>query len=308
MKQSLGWDVYRREFLNYLRIEKGLSANTVEAYGRDVGKYLAYLEDRKVPGPEQVERANVTAFLALEKKRGLGPSSLAREVSSVKQFHLFLVNEEYTAHLPTSDLATPRKPQRLPHALSQSEAARLLEQPIPADAAGLRDRAMLELLYATGMRVSELTSLDTSDLDLEQAEVRVTGKGNKERLVPLGATAADCVERYLKFGRPRLLGGRSQHAVFLNQQGGRLSRSGAWRIIKKYAERAGLGEHLTPHTLRHSFATHLLENGADLRYIQELLGHASISTTQIYTHVSREKIKEIYMQAHPRSGKRVEAG
>jgi integrase/recombinase XerD len=308
MKQSLGWDDYRREFLNYLRIEKGLSANTLEAYGRDVGRYLAYLEGRKVQGPEQVERANVTAFLALEKKRGLGPSSLAREVSSVKQFHLFLVNEEYTAHLPTSDLATPRKPQRLPRALSQAEAARLLEQPITADAAGLRDRAMLEMLYATGMRVSELTSLDTSDLDLEQAEVRVTGKGNKERLVPLGATAADCVERYLKFGRPRLLGGRSQRAVFLNQQGGRLSRSGAWRIIKKYAERVGLGEHLTPHTLRHSFATHLLENGADLRYIQELLGHASISTTQIYTHVSREKIKEIYMQAHPRSGKRVDAG
>ncbi len=308
MKQPRVWDDYRREFLNYLRVEKGLSANTIEAYGRDVGKYLDYLKSRRVASPEDVEHKTVTAFLALEKKRGLGPASLAREVSSVRQFHLFLVNEEHTSHLPTSELRTPRKPQRLPRALSQAEAVRLLEQPMLADAAGLRDRAMLELLYATGMRVSELTSLDLNDLDFEQAEVRVMGKGSKERLVPLGATASDCVERYLKFGRSRLLAGRSQRAVFLNARGGRLGRGGVWRIIKKYAERVGLGEHLTPHTLRHSFATHLLENGADLRYIQELLGHASISTTQIYTHVSREKIKEIYMQAHPRAGKRVEAG
>ena len=308
MKHPETWEEYRREFLVYLRVEKGLSANTIEAYGRDVAAYHAWLEKKKIAGPDDVRAEDITAFLNHEKKRGLGPGSLARSVSSIKQFHFFLVNEEHTANLPTAELRTPQRARRLPRTLSQSEVAVLLEQPIQADAPGLRDQAMLELLYATGTRISELVSLDLNDLDLEQEEVRVTGKGGKERVVPLGAEAANRLERYLKYGRPRLLGGRSQRAVFLNQQGGRLSRSGAWRIIGKYAERVGLSGRLTPHTLRHSFATHLLENGADLRYIQELLGHASISTTQIYTHVSKERVKEIYMKAHPRSGRRAEAG
>ncbi len=308
MKKPADWEEYQREFLVYLRVEKGLSPNTVEAYGRDVARYAAYLDANGIATPEDVTPPAITTFLNQEKKRGLAPSSLARLVSSVKRFHLFLVNEDLTENLPTSELRTPHKAQRLPRVLSQSEAAALLDQPITGDPAGLRDRAMLETLYATGMRVSELTSLDLEDLDLEEGEARVMGKGGKERVVPLGTQAEERLLKYLKFGRQRLLGGRSSRAVFLNQRGGRLSRSGAWRIIKGYAARVGLGERLTPHTLRHSFATHLLENGADLRYIQELLGHSSISTTQIYTHVSKEKVKEIYMQAHPRSGRRVRGG
>lgn len=308
MNKPGNWDEYHREFLVYLRVEKGLSPNTVEAYGRDVAKYLAFLAGSGIEKPEDVEPRTITGFLNLEKDRGLGPGSLARLVSSVKGFHLFLVNEDHAANLPTSELRTPRKPRRLPHALTQAEAVRLLEQPMVEDPAGLRDRAMLELLYATGMRISELTSLDLEDLDLEEGEVRVMGKGGKERVVPLGSQASESLAKYLRFGRSRLLRGRSQRGVFLNMKGGRLSRSGAWRIIKEYAGRVGLEERLTPHTLRHSFATHLLENGADLRYIQELLGHSSISTTQIYTHVSKERVKEIYMSAHPRSGRRADKG
>jgi integrase/recombinase XerD len=304
MKKPADWEEYQREFLIYLRVEKGLSPNTVEAYGRDVARYAAYLTASGLATPEDVTPPAITTFLNLEKQRGLAPSSLARLVSSIKRFHLFLVNEDHTENLPTSELRTPRKPRRLPRVLSQSEVAALLDQPITGDPAGLRDQAMLETLYATGMRVSELTSLDSEDLDLEESEARVMGKGGKERVVPLGAQAAERLRKYLRFGRPRLLGGRSSRAVFLNQKGGRLSRSGAWRIIKEYAARVGLEGRLTPHTLRHSFATHLLENGADLRYIQELLGHSSVSTTQIYTHVSKEKVKETYMSAHPRSGRR----
>ncbi len=307
MGHPAGWEGYQREFMVYLRVEKGLSSNTIDAYGRDVGRYIDFLRSRGLTSPESVSPIDITAFLKLEKARGISAASQARRISSIRRFHLFMVNEGHTWNLPTAELRTPLMPRRLPRVLSQAEVARLLDQEAVEDAAGLRDRAMLETLYAAGVRISELTSLDLEDLDLEGGELRVTGKGGKERVVPLGSQAEERLAKYLSFGRPRLLQGRSSRAVFLNQRGGRLGRNGAWRIIKEYAERAGMGGRVTPHTLRHSFATHLLENGADLRYIQELLGHASISTTQVYTHLSKEKVKEIYMAAHPRGGRRAAA-
>ncbi len=212
-----------------------------------------------------------------------------------------ILEEEAREWLPAGDLPYPRQPKKLPKVLTQEEVARLLDQQMAGDARGLRDRAMLETLYGTGMRISELVTLNVEDLDLEEREVRVMGKGRRERVVPLGSAAARAMEAYLARGRPRLLRSPSQRAVFLNVRGERITRQGAWGVVRDHARRVGLGDKMTPHTLRHSFATHLLENGVDLRYIQELLGHASISTTQIYTHVSGKRLREVYLEAHPRA-------
>lgn len=298
------WRRLEGYFLNHLEAERGMSRNTVEAYGRDIRRYLAHLVELGIDDVEKVEREDVTTFLDRRLKQGISPSTLARQISSVRQFHAFLVREGITSRLPTSSLKSPRRDRKLPRALTQEEAARLLDQRFDEDERGLRDRAMLELLYATGMRISEMIGLDLGDLFLDQAEVRVLGKGGRERVVPINGPASEALERYIKYARPRMLGGRRNKALFLNCRGGRLGRSGAWRILKSHAERAGLAGKFTPHTLRHSCASHLLENGADLRYIQELLGHASISTTQIYTHLDREKIRETYRRSHPREAGR----
>ncbi len=291
-------------FLSYLEVERGVARNTIDAYSRDIRRYTDHLTELGLSDVEKVEPTHITRFLEKRSKQGVSASSLARQISSIRQFHAFLVREGITARFPASSLKTPRRGKRLPRVLTQEEAARLLDQRFEEDARGLRDRAMLELLYATGMRISEMLGLDVGDLFLDEAEVRVMGKGGKERVVPINGPAAETLERYISYGRPRLQGRRREKALFLNSKGGRLARSGAWRILKRHAERAGLGGKFTPHTLRHSCASHLLENGADLRYIQELLGHASISTTQIYTHLEKEKVREVYRRSHPREAGR----
>ena len=298
--ENTGWPSLLSEFLVYIKVEKGLSARTVEAYERDLGKWLDFLSRQGRSSPQEIEREDITSWLEELRNQGLCSRSVARATASLRSFQRFLVEEGVCDRLPTADLPTPRHIQRLPRVLTQEEAALLLDQPIVEDPAGLRDRAILETLYGTGIRISELTGLDVEDIDLGEREMRVMGKGSRERVVPIGDAAAAALSDYLSKGKPKLEKSRVQRALFLNQRGGRLTRQGAWGLVKKYARRVGLEEKMTPHTLRHSCATHLLENGANLRYIQELLGHASISTTQIYTHVSRGKIRRDYMEAHPR--------
>jgi len=298
------WKRLAGYFLNHLEVEKGLTRNTIEAYGRDIQRYIGYLAAQGISDVGEVEPHHVTRFLSERSGGGISSSTLARQVSALRQFHAFLVREGITDRLPTSTLRAPRRDRRLPRALTREEVFRLLDQHYEGDERGLRDRAMLELLYATGMRISEMLGLDLDDLDLYDWEVRVLGKGGKERVVPINRPAAESLQRYLSHGRPRLLRGGREKALFLNGKGRRLSRSGAWRILRGHAARAGLSGKFTPHTLRHSCASHLLENGADLRYIQELLGHASISTTQIYTHLDRQRVREIYRKTHPREAGR----
>ena len=290
------------EFLNYLGVERSSSKNTLQSYGLDIRRYIGFLDAQGVEEPGDINTDLVVRFMGHLAAEGLSERSAARTASSVRSFHAFLLREGISETLPTGRLESPNFPRKLPRVLSLEQVERLLEAPDSPDARGVRDHAMLETLYATGIRISELTGLNVPDLDLAEREVRVYGKGGKERLVPLGSQAAASLERYLRWGRPKLLKSSSERAVFLNRLGTRLTRQGCWKIILGHAEKAGLAGLMTPHTLRHSFATHLLENGADLRSIQELLGHASISTTQIYTHVSREKLREVYLKAHPRAG------
>jgi integrase/recombinase XerD len=295
----IAWDTLTGEYLVYIRVEKGLSPRTVEAYGRDLSRWVEFISQRGKSYPSEVEREEITEFLETLRQRGLSPRSLARATATLRSFQRFLTQEGRYGSFPAADLPAPRQGHILPKVLSQDEVESLLEQPIIGDPRGLRDKAILETLYGTGIRISELTGLDIEDLELGEGEMRVVGKGARERLVPIGDAAAEALREYLGMGRPKLSHGKSQRAVFLNQRGGRLTRQGAWGVVRKYAGRVGLEDKMTPHTLRHSYATHLLENGADLRYIQELLGHASISTTQIYTHVSKSRVREAYLKAHP---------
>lgn len=293
------WPALVNEYLVYIKVEKGLSPRTVEAYSRDLRRWSDFISRCGKSTPQEVEREEITLFLEEMRGRGLSPRSLARTTATLRSFQRFLVEEGIYGSLPATDLPSPRHAHILPRVLSQEEVERLLEQPIPEDPPGLRDKAILESLYGTGIRISELTGLDLEDMDLGERELRVLGKGARERVVPIGDAAAAALREYVGLGRPKLARDSSQRALFLNQRGGRLTRQGAWELVKKYAGRVGLREKITPHTLRHSYATHLLENGADLRYIQELLGHASISTTQIYTHVSKARVRESYLKAHP---------
>jgi len=292
------------EYIGHLSVERGASPHTREAYSRDLGEYAGFLETRDVCGPEAVTREDVTAFVVALRARGLAPSSIERKLSAVKGFHKFLVREGITENHPTARLPLPKVPQRLPDVVSIDDITRLLSQPFPDDAAGLRDRAMLETLYGCGLRVSELVGLDTTDVDLDAEHLRVFGKGSKERMVPLAGMAAHALSAYLNHGRSLLRARRSlgsaDSSVFLNQRGGRLSRQAVYGVVRTYGARVGL-EGLHPHTLRHSFATHLLEGGADLRALQEMLGHSDISTTQVYTHVDRRHIREEYLSTHPRA-------
>jgi integrase/recombinase XerD len=280
-------------------VEKGLSPRTVEAYGRDLQRWVEFMSRQGSIPPQEVKREEITSFLEELRNQGLSSRSVARVTASLRGFSRFLVEEGLNDRLPAADLPSPKYAQRLPRVLSQEDVGMLLDQPILEDPPGLRDKALLEALYGTGIRISELTGLDLEDMDLRERELRVLGKGSRERVVPIGDTAAQALRDYLNLGRPKLAKTIRTRAVFLNQRGGRLTRQGAWEVVKKYAGRVGLKERMTPHTLRHSCATHLLENGADLRYIQELLGHASISTTQIYTHVSKARIRDAYLEAHP---------
>jgi integrase/recombinase XerD len=284
-----------------LFLEKGLSNNTLESYQRDLRKFFIFLQEKNINELEHVSRNIIISFLAEQKDKGLAPTTLTRRLASIRSFYQFLQKEQLTTENPSLELETLKTEKKLPQVLSFSDIELLLEQPDTSNSTGLRDKAMLELLYATGMRVSELVSLALSDVNMKMGFIKCSGKGNKERMIPLGSVALRSIQEYLKNSRLKMLKQKDEKALFVNQQGSRLTRQGFWKILKKYAQKAGINVDITPHTLRHSFATHLLENGADLRSVQELLGHADIATTQIYTHVARNKIKEIYNQTHPRA-------
>lgn len=292
------------EYLAHMMVERGASPNTLAAYRRDLTEYASYLEAAALKNPDEITRQHVTVFISSLWTRGLAASSVERKVASLKGFHKFLVREGITGNHPTAQLPLPKSPQRLPDVISMEDVERLLAQPFPDSAIGLRDRALLEVLYGCGIRASEAAGLDVSDFDSQEALLRVFGKGSKERLVPVGGMANLALDAYLRTGRPHLRVGRSigrdDSALFLNVRGGRLSRKSVFTIVRTYGARVGL-EGLHPHTLRHSFATHLLEGGADLRALQEMLGHSDISTTQIYTHVDRRHIREEYLSTHPRA-------
>ncbi len=298
------------EWLDHLRVERGSSQHTLAAYRRDLGRYLSFLSAQGVQRPEQVQEAHVTGFLGALRAGDpdhppLAATSAARAVVAVRGLHRFLALEQEVTHDPARAVTPPAPPRRLPKALRVDQVERLLAAASVGDtAAALRDRALLELLYGSGARVSEAIALDLDDLPPtgEDPVVRLFGKGRKERIVPLGRYAVQALDAWLVRGRPVMAGrGAGGPALFLNQRGGRLSRQSAWTAIRTAADRAGLAEAVSPHTLRHSFATHLLDGGADIRVVQELLGHSSVTTTQIYTHVSTERLREVYAQSHPRA-------
>lgn len=293
-----------RDFLNHLAVERNLSANTVAAYRRDLEAYLVHLIGRGIEAPDNVRRADVEAFVAERRERGYASASIERALSAVKSFHRFLVREGICEVHPTANIRLPKKEERLPDYISVEAAQALLDQEFPNSAAGMRDRAILEVLYGCGLRASELVGLDVKDLYLDDEFIRVFGKGSKERLVPLCGSALAALIEYLD-GPRRELAAHARRAgacpgVFLNKNGGRISRQSVHAICERYGRLAGI-EGLHPHTLRHSFATHMLAGGADLRVLQEILGHADISTTQIYTHVDRTQLREVYLSAHPRA-------
>jgi integrase/recombinase XerD len=294
------------EFLSWLAVERGRAVNTLAAYRRDLRAYEAWLRQRQLT-LEAVSEADVLAYIASLWASGRAPSSVARALVAVRSLHHFLVDEGLTGIDPTGDVGNPKVPQGLPKALTEADVNMLLGAVVGEDATARRDRAILELLYGTGMRISELVGLSLHDLALDSDVVRVLGKGSKERLVPLGRYARAALDDWLSAnGRGAMSPVRwarrgDSDAVFLNARGGRLSRQGAWGIVRRYGDKVGLGDRLTPHVLRHSCATHMLDHGADIRVVQELLGHASIATTQVYTKVSTERLRSAYDAAHPRA-------
>ncbi|MFI9817994.1 site-specific tyrosine recombinase XerD [Saccharothrix variisporea] len=282
-------------FLDHLVVERGTSRNTLDSYRRDLRRYAEHLERVGVGGLQAVGEQHITAFAASLRGEGLAESSVARTLVAVRGLHRFAHREGITAHDPARDVRPPTPPRRLPKALPVDDVLRLLDTE-----AGLRDKALLELLYSTGARISEVVGLDVDDVDTAERTVLLDGKGGKQRLVPVGRPALAALEAYLVRARPTLVK-RGTPALFLNARGGRLSRQTAWQVLKTAAERAGLSVEVSPHTLRHSFATHLLEGGADVRVVQELLGHASVTTTQVYTLVTVNTLREVYATAHPRA-------
>ena len=292
------------EYLTHLAVERNLSANTVSAYRRDLDAYLGFLSERGVDDPDAVTKCDVDAFVAERRAQGYADSSIERSLSAVKGFHAFMAREGISTAFPTAAVRLPKKEERLPDVISIDDARALLDQPFPATAAGARDRAELEVLYGCGLRVSELCGLDLRDIYMDEEFMRVFGKGSKERLVPILGSARAALEAYLDGPRAELAA-HDRHrqataAVFLNKNGGRISRQSVHAMCERYGRLVGI-EGLHPHTLRHSFATHMLAGGADLRVLQEILGHADISTTQLYTHLDRSQLQEVYLSAHPRA-------
>jgi len=286
-----------QECLNYLIVEKQVSKNTLDAYRRDLSKYLNFLKKQKVGSVDKISPKHILDYLDFLRQRN-APTTTARNLSAVKTFHNFLIQEGFTKNHPTVNLTSPKIPKRLPHAPSIEEVTRLLEAPKGNTPLIWRDRAILEILYGSGLRVSELISLDLEDVDLKKGYLRCFGKGSKERIVPLGNYAKESLVRYLQKGRPKLCKKPVTSGLFVNRRGFRLTRQRCWEIVKSYAEKAGL-KPIYPHALRHSFATHLLRAGADLRAVQEMLGHVNVTTTEIYTSLAREDLKEIYLETHP---------
>lgn len=297
-----------RGYLDHLAIERGLAANTLASYQRDLRRYVGFLESLGRTEPAAVSAEDVSTFLRGLREGDddhppLGASSAARTLVAVRGFHRFLLRDGVVEADPAASVRPPTPPRRLPKAIPLADVERLLEASSVGDGPRvLRDRALLEVLYGCGARISEAVGLDRDDIDLEEGTVFLRGKGGKHRIVPIGSFAGTAVENYLVRGRPALVGsGSGGPAVFLNARGGRLSRQGAWNVLRAAAERAQLRNPVSPHTLRHSFATHLLDGGADVRVVQELLGHASVTTTQVYTLVTVDKLREVYAAAHPRA-------
>ncbi|MGE5795892.1 MAG: site-specific tyrosine recombinase XerD [Ignavibacteria bacterium] len=294
-------NLFLKEYLNILKLEKNLSENTVSSYSSDISSLIKFLEPYGISDPSQISYNQIASFFRSLKNLGLSSSSSSRYYSSIKGFFKYLFANNYIKENPVEKLAAPKLSKRLPEVLSIPEVDKILSKPDAGDKLGLRDKALLELLYACGTRVSEMINLQLSDLFFQEEIIRVFGKGSKERLVPIGSSAIRWVNTYLKRSRPLLEKKmKSGNYLFLNNRGTKLSRMGAWKIIDRYAREAKIMKEVHPHTFRHSFATHLLEGGADLRAVQEMLGHADISSTQIYTHIDREYIKQVHRDCHPR--------
>lgn len=292
---------YLEEFLHYLAVERGMSRNTILAYRSDLLSYQSYCAGKNHPILATDARSVLLDYLRHLKEKGCQTATLARRLAALKSYYRYLAQEKYIALDPTRNFSSPRSGQKLPRVLTVEQVETLLAQPRLGQPIGLRDKAMLELMYATGMRVSEVVNLDVEHLDLAHGLVRCLGKGFKERLLPLGSVARRFLTMYLQQARPRLIGSKDGGPLFVNQYGQRLSRQSFWKAIKKYALKSGIGNQITPHTLRHSFATHLLQAGAGLRSVQELLGHADIATTQIYTHLTDVHLQQVYRETHPRA-------
>ncbi|MFY9729548.1 MAG: site-specific tyrosine recombinase XerD [Candidatus Acidiferrales bacterium] len=289
-----------RTFLSYLRVEKGLSDNTIQSYRRDMLKFVGFLEKQNLD-TAKIQRQDVVDFLATLYKRRLDSRSVARHLVTIRHFFRFSLLEGFIKEDPAATIESPKFRQSLPYFLSVEEVERLLKQPDTSSLIGLRDKAIIELMYSTGIRVSELAGIRVGDLQLDAGCLRCIGKGNKERLVPVGKKALAVVEAYLKKSRPELLKDNASAHLFLNQRGRAMDRITIWKMMGRYGRKAALRKPLKPHTLRHSFATHLLDRGADLRSVQMMLGHSDISTTQIYTHVVEERLKQVYKAHHPRA-------
>ncbi|WP_423777480.1 site-specific tyrosine recombinase XerD [Dolosigranulum pigrum] len=291
------------EYIIYLKIERGLSANTVTSYKRDIEKYLTFLTEKKITQLDEVSRFEILDFLQTLRQSGAADNSIIRMVSSLRKFHQYLKRESIVSDDPMQLIDTPKKASTLPKAISPQAVEQLLEAPDTTTPLGVRDRTILELMYATGLRISELVNLKLSDMHLTMGFIQTMGKGEKERIIPLGEIASQWLDHYLDGARVYLQdqSAETSEYVFLNSRGKGLSRQGVWKKVKQLALEAGIDQNVTPHTLRHSFATHLLENGADLRMVQELLGHADISTTQIYTHITKTRLKQVYSDYHPRA-------
>jgi integrase/recombinase XerD len=288
------------QYLHYLIVEKGLSNNTIEAYRHGLNRFFDHLRRKGIQEIGSVGKFDIRAFLLALKGKGLSPKTVVRDLVAIRTFFQFLIQEEILEANPVEEIASPKMAKTLPEILTLKEVEQLLEQPDLRTPLGVRDRAMLEVLYATGMRVSELVQLPTNQVNLESGYVVIYGKGSKERMVPLGSEAMKWVTLYLQTARQRLAKGKESHFLFINRSGRGMSRQRFWKNIKTCGLKAGLRKRITPHLLRHSFASHLLERGADLRSVQMMLGHVDISTTQIYTHVTGERLKKIHQRYHPR--------
>lgn len=288
------------QFLDYLSVERGLSQNTIRAYRKDLEKFTAYLVSRSVRKIDDTTKHDITKYIYFLKDGGLAPGSISRNLAAIKMFYKFLLSERILKKNVAVTLESPRIMRSLPEVLDADEVTRMLEAASARDLLGQRDKAVLELMYATGMRVSEIAALQTENLNLDVGFVRCAGKGGKERIVPVGRKARLALSRYLEKSRTKLQSNPRERHLFLSRLGSRISRQSLWKVLKKYSRASGIKKHISPHTLRHSFATHLIEKGADLRSVQEMLGHADISTTQIYTHINKSRLKGIHKKYHPR--------
>ena len=293
-------DALADQYLHFILVEKGLAKKTIAAYSSDIVRYLAFLKKNRIQHIENADNRIILRYLIHLRDQGLGTASRARHLVSIRGFYTFLVREKHIRQNHARIVDLPKRHITLPDVLSVADVRHLLETPVPTTPPGLRDAAMLELLYAAGLRVSELIHLKLMDVNLDGCFLRVWGKGSKERLVPFGSYAKQKIDGYLETARPALLKGHRSAYLFVARAGNPLTRQGFWKLLKRYAQKCGVPKRITPHTLRHSFATHLLEGGADLRTVQVMLGHVDISTTQIYTHVAQKHLKEVHEKYHPR--------